>query len=96
MNSQYNFLTFGSSFLTLIAVMTGENWYELMFDLVVQPSIDFDCKQDATYDDYVEAGHKAVGCGNRVISTIFFILYVFSVLIVLVNLFVAVTLQGFE
>jgi len=28
-----NFQTFGNSFLTLITVMTGEGWYEIMHDL---------------------------------------------------------------
>lgn len=95
LNKRANFQTFGTAFLTMIAVMTGEGWYELMFDLTAQPTIDYDCKKDPSYYDYVEAG-KAVGCGSSHLSRIFFIIYVFTVLIVLVNLFVAVTLQGFE
>lgn len=71
--------------------MTGENWFDLMFDLAAKPTIDFECKRHATYADYVEAG-KAVGCGNGHMSRMFFVLYVFTVLIILVNLFVAVTL----
>ena len=66
-----------------------------MFELGRQPSIDYECKQGATYADYIEEG-KATGCGSPYASKVFFIIYVFWVLIILVNLFVAVTLQGFD
>ena len=76
--------------------MTGEQWYDLMFQLGRQPSLTWDCKQHVTYADYLEAGEKAVGCGKPHASHAFFIIYVFMVLVVLVNLFIAVTLQGFD
>ena len=76
--------------------MTGEAWQELMFDLYAQRSINYECKEGATYNDFVDAGNVAVGCGSAVTSRIFFITYIFVVFIVLVNLFIAVTLQGFE
>lgn len=38
-----NFMTFQQSFFTLITVMTGEGWYEIMIDLSKQQDIDYDC-----------------------------------------------------
>ena len=76
--------------------MTGESWHDLMFELAAQPTIDNQCKPRATYQDFRDAGEVPVGCGNAAVTTLFFVLYVFMVLIVLVNLFVAVTLQGYD
>lgn len=86
-----NFMTFQDSFVTLITVMTGEGWYDKMNDLQKAKDIEYDCIDDPTYMDYVQAGEKTVGCGTKV-STTFFILYVFWCSLILVNLFIAVTL----
>ena len=49
---QKNFKTFGNSFLTLIIVMTGEGWYEIMGALAQTNDVAFDCKNDPTYQDF--------------------------------------------
>jgi hypothetical protein len=71
--------------------MTGEGWYELMEDLERQKESDFDCITDPSWYDYKDNNYHTVGCGTKV-SRAFFILYVFSVSLILVNLFIAVTL----
>jgi hypothetical protein len=75
--------------------MTGEGWYEIMDDLERKNEVDFECIVDPTYHDYKDNNFQTVGCGTGV-SRLFFILYVFSVSLILVNLFIAVTLQGFN
>ena len=74
--------------------MTGESWHEIMFQLEqAEPSIDYECINRPTYADYEAAGKTTIGCGyGMAVSRGFFVLYVFTVSIVLVNLFVAVTL----
>jgi len=57
--------------------------------------VDFECITDATYQDYVDNDRVTIGCGDSV-SSLFFYLYVFIVSLILVNLFIAVTLQGFN
>ena len=47
-----NFQTFSGSFLTLIMVMTGEGWYEIMGALAQTQDVAFDCKNDPTYQDF--------------------------------------------
>jgi len=90
-----NFKNFKQSYLTLITVMTGEGWYEIVSDLSkYKKEVDYDCIQNPTYQDYVKAGNKPVGCGLR-FSNLYFLFYVFWCTLVLVNLFIAVTLQGF-
>lgn len=97
MNNQINFQTFPQAFLTLIVAMTGEGWFLMMFELGAQNSIDHECKERPTYADYVAADYRTVGCGyGLATSTAFFVSYIFLVSIVLVNLFIAVTLAGFE
>jgi hypothetical protein len=77
--------------MTMIIVMTGEGWYDVMGDLSQGKGIAFDCIEDPSYKDYVDNGYKTVGCGTKSAS-IFFLLYVFIVTLILVNLFIAVTL----
>ena len=48
-----NFMTFESSFFTLVTVMTGEGWYQIMADLQKDKDIDYDCIQNPTYLDYL-------------------------------------------
>lgn len=86
-----NFADFPSSLLTLITMMTGEGWYNLMFELDNYKTPYNDCVLKPTYKNYVDAGYKTVGCGYNG-SHVFFIVYMFFVSIVLVNLFVAVVL----
>ena len=90
-----NFQTFGSSFLTLIIVMTGEGWYEIMHGLWRQKSVDFECIQEPTYLDFVNNNYQTIGCGYNS-AILFFFMYIFCVSMVLLNLFIAVTLQGFN
>lgn len=43
LNDLYNFQSFWSSFLTLIVIMTGEDWPNTMFDIGHEKTLDFDC-----------------------------------------------------
>lgn len=95
LNRHFNFQSFTSSFLTLIVMMTGEGWYELMSDLQRQKDHTFECMENPSYDDYKANNYQTLGCGINN-STWFFILYIFFVSLILVNLFIAVTLQGFK
>lgn len=38
-----NFMTFENSFFTLLTVMTGEGWYNIMADVAKQKDIDYNC-----------------------------------------------------
>jgi hypothetical protein len=77
--------------MTMIVVMTGEGWYDVMGDLSQGKGISFNCIEDPSYQDYVDNGYKTIGCGTPTAS-VFFLLYVFIVTLILVNLFIAVTL----
>ena len=95
LNQNKNFKSVGSAFITLIISMTGEGWYEFVGALGKQKSVDFDCIYDPTYDDFKNNNFETVGCGLRVVY-VFYFLYIFIVSLILVNLFIAVTLQGFN
>jgi hypothetical protein len=89
---QKNFKNFGNSFLTLIIVMTGEGWYEIMEDYTRGPTIGSDCIVNPTWQDYVDNDYQTIGCGKTWVSVVYFGSYVFIVSLILLNLFIAVTL----
>jgi hypothetical protein len=62
-----------------------------MGDLQRKKSVIFECKDNPDYDDYRDNNFKTVGCGTD-LSPLYFIIYIFFVSLILVNLFIAVTL----
>lgn len=74
--------------------MTGEAWHDIMVDLSQQKDYDFDCIDDSTYNDYLQAG-ETVGCGNFY-SYIYFLTFQIFVSLILVNLLIAISIQGFK
>lgn len=71
--------------------MTGEGWYDVMFSLSKQKQEDFFCINDPSFEDYTLSG-GAIGCGSPKLAYIFFSLFVVSINLVLINLFIAVVL----
>jgi hypothetical protein len=57
MHERLNFQSVWSSFFTLIRVATGEAWNDLMDALSKGKTIDNDCIEGPSYDDYVNAGY---------------------------------------
>ena len=51
--------------------------------------------ENPTYEDYVNNDKTTVGCGSPY-AYLFFIFYIYIVSLILLNLFIAVTLQGFN
>ena len=54
LNVHANFQDFGSAFLTLIRMATGEAWNQLLFDSARKRSVLFDCVESPTYQDYAK------------------------------------------
>ena len=52
-----NFHSVGNSFLTLFRMATGENWHELLHALGRGHSINYQCIENPTWEDYASAGH---------------------------------------
>jgi len=82
LNSQRNFLNFGSAYLLLVQCLTGDNWSGLMHDAMVRP--ERGCDPDAVPTD----------CGNP-LALPYFISYMVVGAFVLLNLVVAVILENF-
>lgn len=74
-----NFKNFGSAYLLLFAISTGEDWNRLMYDCV-------DTKPDC------EAG---VTCGVSM-APVYFIMFIFFISHVMLNLFILVIIQQFD
>jgi voltage-gated cation channel len=95
LNRFLNFKTTASSFITLIRVVTGENWNDLMTELSKGYSIDYPCIQNPTWADYNASG-ETLGCGDPVLATCFFISFIVVVGLIFMNLFIAIILQGYQ
>jgi hypothetical protein len=52
------------------------------------------CIENPNYDDFKAAG-KPVGCGNYIVSYVFFFTFISLVSIIFLNLFVAIILNGY-
>ena len=81
-NDQLNFVSFGSAYLLLIQVLTGDNWSGLMYDCMVGP--ERGCDPNAVPTD----------CGNSM-AIPYFTTYTIVGTFVLLNLVVAVILENF-
>lgn len=88
-----NFTSFYNSFWTLFKSAGGEDWNLILADTVRRSQPDDVCFEISTYEEYLEYGLN--GCGG--ISGYFFIIiYQLLIGMIMLNLFVAVVLQGFD
>jgi len=95
MHEYLNFQKIALSYLTLIRVSSGESWIDLMNALGKEKGEFNDCVENPSYEDYVAAGYNPVGCGNYLITYIFFFTYLMMITLVFLNLFVAIILNGY-
>jgi hypothetical protein len=103
-----NFRDFISAIVTLLRSMTGEGWNELMHELghdqwhfesvqdrICEPEMDVQNNYQI-YKENDQLGYNAVECGVGFAAQIYFIAFTMSVTFVVLNLFVAVILEGFD
>jgi hypothetical protein len=91
-----NFQTIGSAFITLVRVITGENWPLLMEALSRDKDVNYDCIDAPTYEDFVKSKHSPVGCGNQSLAILYFFSYTLFVATIYMRLFIAIILQTFH
>ena len=88
-------MTFGSAFLLLFRCATGENWNILMHELSKTGEINgVQCIENQTYEDIIKNG-EVRGCGSP-LSYAYFITFMITISMMIMNLFVAVVLEGFS
>jgi hypothetical protein len=75
---------------------TGEGWDDLV-TIISRDSATMgnDCIENPTFTDFVSAGNKPVGCGNWLLISLFYGIYVAIVQIIFLNLFMAIILNGY-
>jgi hypothetical protein len=107
-NESAHFRTFFRAFLTLFRCMTGEGWNEIMHALAKgdwyfgtvmgEPCIpDFKITAEG-YEQLMERCliDNPVACGSPAAAEPYFVLYTCTITFVILNLFVAVVLEGFD
>jgi len=98
LTEQGNLQTFFGAVLLLIRSSTGENWNGIMHAVAARPD---GCVDDPSYNPnmcgFTDKGDciPLNGCGNPVASYLFFISFTLTVSFVLLNVFIAVILEGF-
>lgn len=95
LQDNYNFQSVGTSALVLFMMSTGDNFNSVMKALSKQYSIDYQCIENPTYEDYIRYG-KPVGCGKPEAVIPVFITFVGIVIFIFLNLFIAIIVQGYE
>jgi hypothetical protein len=54
------------------------------------------CIHNPTYEDYVANGYQTIGCGKRLVATIYFCIFCLLVPIICMNLLIAIILSGYS
>jgi hypothetical protein len=104
-----NFSNFPRALLTLLRCMTGEGWNEIMHSVMhtedyfgptlLAPCVyDLEITADTWRSQLFEKCiyERPIECGPPVFAVLFFILYTCLLTFVILNLFVAVVLEGFD
>ena len=87
LNAHANFEDFGTAFITLFRICTGENWNGLMNDCL--SGVCKTCYRDSNDDEC-----DTQGCGSTVQSLVFFLSFYLLGSLILINLFIAVILDN--
>ncbi|KRX06413.1 hypothetical protein PPERSA_05026 [Pseudocohnilembus persalinus] len=86
-----HFRDFGSALFSLIRVASGEQWFQLVGDIVRQQQPNFTCEEINNYEDYQKYGFN--GCGTNIGYAFFFIFHL-MVSVIFLNLFMALVLSN--
>ena len=91
-----NFESFSAGALALFVVSTTDAWTEIALSCLKRQSVDFDCIQNPTYQDYVDNNRQTVGCGPKFSGILYFYSYFLAMSLILLKLFVAIICQAYE
>lgn len=86
LNEHANFQSFSKALVTLIRSSTGESWNSIMYELADTA----DCSEDTEWNDQPQNG-----CGFPVAAVVFYYSFTLLVTFVMLNVFIAVILEGF-
>lgn len=81
--------------LLLMRNATGEAWDTIMYDYSRVPSILYQCENGFDYYSWLNNEKEMNGCGNAMISIVFF--YSFNIIVsqIFLNLFIAIIIDSF-
>lgn len=91
-----NFESFERGAFTLFVISTTDWWSDVVYSFLRKRSPDFDCVPNPTYEDYVNNGYEAVGCGPKYSGVLFFCSFFILMTLIMFKLFIAVILQSYN
>ena len=75
---------------------TGDNFHVIVMAIARTYQIDFQCVENPSYLDYANNGYETIGCGNYGAAMAIFSSFVVIVMMIFLNLFIAIIVQGYE
>mmetsp|Transcript_34198 Transcript_34198/g.33404 ORF Transcript_34198/g.33404 Transcript_34198/m.33404 type:complete len:94 (+) Transcript_34198:1244-1525(+) len=82
--------------MAMFVVASGDGWGFIMDSTTLKNTVLDECIVDPTYEDYVNNNYQTIGCGNNWAAYIFFYSYYLLVVLVFLNLFIAIILDGYQ
>lgn len=95
LNYHVNFQSFANGVLLLMRNATGEAWDTIMFDCMRTRSITFQCDPNADYYTWKNNGEVVNGCGQPLVSVLFYYSFTIIVSQIFLNLFIAIIIDSF-
>lgn len=96
LNDSLNFESFAAASLALFVISTTDAWTDIGISCLKIRAIDYDCKKDPTYQDYVDNNYQTVGCGPRFSGVLYFYSYFLLMSLILLKLFIAIILEAYD
>lgn len=96
LNDSLNFESFTAAALALFVISTTDAWTDIGISCLKKRTIDYDCKSNPTFVDYVSNGNQTIGCGPRFSGVLYFYSYFLLMSLILLKLFIAIILEAYD
>lgn len=93
-SSHANFSKFSLGFMTLLRVITGDGWNELMDDSLKQSRPNDVCLMINSFSEFQQAGEQFIGCGSN-IAYFYYMSFMIIFSYILLNLLTGIVIEGF-
>jgi hypothetical protein len=91
-----NFKSIFYTALTLFRMITGDGFFEITNAVSKTSTLTYQCIDNPTYEEYKENNFTTIGCGSMAASNIIFTFFGIVVILIFLNLFIAIILEGYQ
>lgn len=80
----------------MFIMSTGDAFLKFNNAIKRSNSVNFQCINNPTYDDYVNNNYEPIGCGSPGAAISICVSFVIVVMLIFLNLFIAIVIEGYE